>query len=58
MNIRDKRGREWEMFNDASYYDMWCVRTIHDKSFNSHVSFHFAKKADADMFFELVRRSQ
>jgi len=45
---------QWEMFNDDSYYHLWCVRNIGDRSFNSPLSFHFVLKEDAEKFLELV----
>lgn len=53
--MKDKRGRKWEMFLDPCYYDMVCVRCIEDKSFDSNLSFHFSTKEKAAMFFILLR---
>ena len=39
MNFTDKRGREWEMFIDRSYFDYFCVRLTSDRDFNSNTSF-------------------
>jgi hypothetical protein len=50
--------REWEMFCDLSYYDMWCVREIHDKRFDSPTSFHFSTKVAAEAFFILIKGAQ
>lgn len=36
---------DFEVFSDASYYDMWCLRPIGNKSFNE--TLHFALKKDA-----------
>lgn len=44
--------REYELFNDACYYDMWCVRLKSDRDFNSVTSWHFVHKSDA---LELLR---
>ena len=41
------KPRVYEMFEDKSYYDMWCVRDKSDKDFNSITSWHFALKKDA-----------
>lgn len=46
--------REYEMFLDSSYYDMFCVRDESDKSFNSRTNWHFIHKADAEKFLELL----
>jgi len=54
-----KQGEEqWEIFNDDAYYNLWCVRNIGDRSFNSPLSYHFEDKADADKFLELVRKAK
>lgn len=53
----DKRGREWEMFCDLCYYDMWCVRATEDKDFNSQLSFHFNTKIEAKTFAELILKA-
>lgn len=46
----DKKGREWEMFTDVSYYDMICVRMVGDNTFNSKGSYHFSTLLDAKTF--------
>lgn len=45
---------EYELFQDSSYYDMWCVRSIHDTRFNSPKSFHFISKEMAENFKQLI----
>lgn len=50
--------REYEIFQDASYYDMWCVRDISDKKFNSRTSWHFILKEDAEQFLKLIREAK
>lgn len=35
----------FEVFSDASYYDLWCLRPVGSKSFNETI--HFAKRRDA-----------
>ena len=55
MNFTDKRGREWEMFIDRSYFDYFCVRLAQDRSFNSNTSFHFDTQQQADQFVELLK---
>ena len=58
MTFRDKRKREWEMFLDSSYYDMFCVRCLSfSKDFNSQLSFHFVLKRDAETFAELLKKA-
>lgn len=48
---------KWEIFCDTSYYDLWCMRPVGDKDFNSPLSFHFAKKEDAEALLEIVNKS-
>lgn len=48
----------WEMFRDPSFYDMWAVRAIWDKSFASPRLFHFYEKEDAEQFFLLIQKSK
>ena len=48
---------KWEMFMDSSNYDMWAVRPVKDKSFNSPRLFHFVEKQDAENFKELIEKS-
>ena len=55
MKFTDKRGREWEVFVDLSYYDCICVRLAQDRSFNSKTSFHFDTQQQADQFVELLK---
>ena len=47
----------WEMFNDVSYYDLWCVRPVGDKKFGSIQSFHFVQKEDAEQFKILAEKA-
>jgi hypothetical protein len=49
--------REYEMFLDTSYYDMFCVRDIRNKDFNSNNSWHFATKDKAEQFLELINEA-
>ena len=49
--------KEWEMYNDTSYYHMWDVRYIYDRDYNSPRLFHFYKEKDAKHFLELVLKS-
>lgn len=35
----------WECFQDASYYDMWCVRQAHDRMFGR--GFHLVNGDEA-----------
>lgn len=47
---------KWEMFNDQSYYDMWAVRPIGDKDFNSPRLFHFDLEIEAIKFMDLLSK--
>ena len=57
MNFTDKRGREWEMFIDRSYFDYFCVRLVSDRDFNSDTSFHFNTDTQAQQFIELLKQA-
>ena len=57
MNFTDKRGREWEMFIDRSYFDCVCVRLASDRDFNSDTSFHFNTIEQAQQFVELLKQA-
>lgn len=35
----------WECFQDSSYYDMWCVRRVHDRTFG--LGFHLVNGDEA-----------
>lgn len=55
--FQDKRGREWEVFIDESYYHMTCVRCLtveKARDFNSWLSFHFDTSAKGLAFASLV----
>jgi hypothetical protein len=57
--FKDKRGREWEIFCDESYYSMWCVRCLDaGKEFNSQLSFHFMKEDQATAFSDLLKEAR
>lgn len=57
MKFTDKRGREWEVFLDLSYFDCVCIRLAQDRSFNSNTSFHFNTIEQADQFVELLKQA-
>ena len=57
MKFTDKRGREWEMFTDRSYFDCICVRLVSDRDFNSNTSFHFSTIEQAQQFVELLKQA-
>lgn len=57
MKFTDKRGREWEVFVDRSYFDCVCVRITKDRDFDSNTSFHFDTQQQADNFVELLKQA-
>jgi hypothetical protein len=44
--------KEWEVFCDSVFYDMWAVRPKGDKNFNSPLLFHVASKGEAERLKE------
>lgn len=48
---------KWELFSDSSYYDMFAVRPVGDKDFDSPRLFHFGNMDDAKRFKELVEKA-
>ena len=50
--------KDYELFCDSSYYDMFCVRNKNDRRFSSPMSFHFTKYEDAKAFFELIQKAK
>lgn len=44
----------WECFSDPSYYDMWCVRRVHDRTFGH--SFHLVNGDEAAALRDLLNR--
>lgn len=49
---------KYEIFEDFSYYNMWVVRPVGDRDFNSPRLFHFALKKDADKFKDLIEQAK
>lgn len=52
-----KNRVKWELFCDKNFFDMWAVRPIKDKAFDSPRLFHFIEKEDAEEFCKLVNKS-
>lgn len=52
-----KENVKWEIFIDESFFDMWAVRPIGDKDFNSPRLFHYVFKEDAEKLKELLEKS-
>ena len=48
---------KWELFQDINYYDMWAVRPVGDRDFNSPQCFHFNKYDDAVAFKALIENA-
>lgn len=44
----------WECFQDESYYDMWCVRRVHDRTFGD--GFHLVNGGEAARLCDLLNR--
>lgn len=47
-----------EMYLDYAYYDLWAVRRVGDKDFNSPALFHLVKKEDAEKLLELLEKAR
>ena len=43
---------QWETFCDHSYYDMWCVRKVGDRTFGQ--GFHLMRQAEAQSLCDLL----
>jgi hypothetical protein len=48
---------KWELYSDPSYYEMWAVREVGDRDFNSPRLFHFATQDEAEQFKALLDKS-
>lgn len=44
----------WECFQDSSYYDMWCVRQVGDRTFGS--GFHLMRGEEAIALRDLLNQ--
>lgn len=44
----------WECFQDSSYYDMWCVRQVGDRTFGS--GFHLMRGEEATALRDLLNQ--
>lgn len=49
-------GDVWEYFMDESYYNLYAVRKIGDKDFNSEVLFHVCGKMEAQHLCAYLNR--
>jgi hypothetical protein len=52
-----KTNVEWETFCDDSFFHMFAVRPVEDKSFGSPRLFHFLFKEDAEKFKSLIEKA-
>lgn len=52
--VTDGRGRKWEMFSDPAYFDLYCVKPVDEKAFNSDKVFHFNTVQEATEFIRLI----
>ena len=43
---------QWETFCDHSYYDMWCVRKVGDRTFGQ--GFHLMRQEEAQSLCDLL----
>jgi len=43
---------KWEAFQDASYYNLWCVRLVGDRKFGQ--GFHLTKGDEAKALARLL----
>jgi hypothetical protein len=57
MDMKDKYSVKWEMFQDKAFHDLWAVRPIGDRDFNSPRLFHFMYEEEAKEFKRLVELS-
>ena len=44
--------QEWETFCDRSYYDMWCVRRVGERTFGQ--GFHVMSQGEAEALRDLL----
>jgi len=54
---KQKNRREWHLFCDMSYFDLYCVKPVEVREFGSSESFHFMELKDAREFFRLIEVS-
>jgi hypothetical protein len=45
---------KWEMFHDPGHYDMWAVRPVGDRDFNSPRLFHLPSESEARLLMTLL----
>lgn len=58
MKITDKRGIEWELFMDTSYFELYCVKPVDNDVFQDISTFHFMRYEDAERFIKLIGESR
>jgi hypothetical protein len=50
--LKSKENDTWEFFQDASYYDMFCVRSKDDRQFGT--GFHLVNGGEAEKLCDLL----
>lgn len=55
--MNTQTNSKWEVFCDLGYYDMWAVRPVGDRDFDSPQLFHFATQPDANAFAALAEKA-
>lgn len=50
----NKKDDMWEYYLDNTYYDLWAVRPVDDKNFNSGLLFHVSSENEAEKLTELL----
>jgi hypothetical protein len=45
--MKNKVSVKWEMFQDGAFHDLWAVRPVKDRDFNSPRLFHFMYEEEA-----------
>lgn len=50
------KPKTWECLCDVSYYDMWCVRRIHERKFGQ--GFHINNGKEAQALTDLLNENE
>lgn len=54
---KNKYNVKWEVFMDFNFFEMWGVRPVGDKDYNSPRLFHFVFREDADALQVLLNKA-
>lgn len=57
MSKKTNTNVDWILFDDDSFFNMFCVCPKNDKNFNSPRRFHFIFKEDAEQFKLLIEKA-